>query len=153
MAKRIFILEGHPGEQSLSAGFCARYAQAARDAGHEVRVACLSALEFDMDFGGGGYANPKPLEPVLQDVLDNLRWCEHLVLAAPMWWGALPAKLKGLIDRILLPGSSFDTRNTKMGLPTPMLSGRTARVILTADTPRWFLRLAYGSAMIRNLRG
>ena len=44
----------------------------------------------------------------------------------------MPAKLKGLFDRALLPGRAFDTRDTDwMGMPTPMLSGRTGRVIVT----------------------
>jgi putative NADPH-quinone reductase len=56
-----------------------------------------------------------------------------------MWWGGLPAMLKGLIDRTFLPGRTFDTRSG--GLPKPMLKGRTARVILTSDSPAWYFRL------------
>ncbi len=153
-AKRIFILDGHPGEASLSRTFAETYGAAAKASGHEVRIAHLSDLDFDMDFGGGGYAHSKPLEPALARLLDDLEWSEHVVMTAPMWWGGLPAKLKGLIDRILLPGRAFDTRNPNaIGLPAPMLSGRTARVVLTSDTPGWFMRLAYGNALIRQLKG
>ncbi len=70
-----------------------------------------------------------------------------------MWWGGVPAKLKGLFDRAFLPGRTFDTRTTNwMGMPAAMLSGRTARIIVTSDTPDWFLRLAYRNAMPRQLR-
>ncbi|MDN3719732.1 NAD(P)H-dependent oxidoreductase [Roseibium salinum] len=34
-------------------------------------------------------------------------WCEHFVVVHPLWWGGLPAKLKGVFDRILLPGMAF----------------------------------------------
>lgn len=152
-AKRIFILNGHPGENSLSRLMAETYAKAARTAGHDVRVRHLHDLEFDTDYGDGGYSHPKTLEPVLEHVLNDLEWSEHLVLTTPMWWGGIPAKLKGLIDRILLPGRAFDTRNPKpSGLPSPMLSGRTARVILTSDTPGWFFRLVYHKALMRQLR-
>ncbi len=152
--KKIFILNGHPGERSLSRAFAERYAAAARDNGHEVRIAHLPDLKFDDDFGQGNYSNFKPLEPVLETVMDDIEWSDHLVLAAPMWWGGLPARLKGLIDRAFLPGRAFDTKNTKLGgMPSPMLSGRSARVILTSDTPGWIMRLFYRRALIWQLRG
>lgn len=152
--KRIFLIDGHPAERSLSRSLVERYAQAARAAGHEVRVAHLHRLRFDPDYGQSGYTQPKTLEPDLERVLADLEWSEHLVLAAPMWWGGLPARLKGLLDRALLPGRSFDTRSTNwLGMPKPMLTGRSARVLLTSDTPGWFLRLAYRNALIWQLRG
>lgn len=152
--KKVFVLDGHPGDSSLSRHLAETYAEAARAAGHDVRTAHLSDLSFDADFGGGGYTHFKPLEPQLENVLTDLEWSDHLVLTAPMWWGGLPARLKGLVDRILLPGRAFDTRNTGLsGMPSPMLTGRTARVILTSDTPGWIMRLLYRRALIWQLKG
>ncbi len=152
MYKRIFILDGHPGSTSLSRSLALEYAVAAERAGHEVRIAHLHDLAFDADFGEGGYKALKPLEPMLEQVLQDLEWSEHVVLTTPMWWGGLPAKLKGLFDRILLPGRTFDTRKTSFGLPTPMLSGRTARVMLTSDTKSWLLRVVYHNAIVNQLK-
>ncbi len=152
--KRIFILNGHPGQASLSRTFVETYARTANASGHDVRVVHLADLEFDMDFGNGGYDHPKEVEPALERVLSDLQWSEHLVLAMPMWWGGLPAKLKGLIDRAFLPGRTFDPRSkTTLGMPTPLLAGRSARVIVTTDTPGWFLRLMYKSALTYQLGG
>ena len=152
--KNIFILDGHPGATSLTRSLAETYAAAARAAGHSVRLTHLSDLEFDQDFGGGGYADIKPLEPALEQVVDDIEWSDHFVMTAPMWWGGLPARLKGLFDRALLPGRAFDTRNTKMGgMPSPLLTGRTARVILTSDTPGWIMRLFYRRALIWQLKG
>ena len=92
------------------------------------------------------------MEPALEQVLEDLAWSEHVVLATPMWWGGIPAKLKGLFDRVLLPGRTFDTRKKTFGLPTPMLAGRTARVILTSDTKGWLLRFVYHNAILNQLR-
>ena len=60
--------------------------------------------------------------------------------------------LKGLIDRAFVPGRTFDTRVPKGTLPRPMLLGRTARVILTSDTPGWFMRFMYNNALLYQLR-
>lgn len=150
--KRIFILNGHPAQTSLSSTLAETYAAAANLAGHEIRLMHLHDLTFDSDFEFGGYRQFKPLEPALEEVLQNIEWCQHLVLTSPMWWGGLPAKLKGLIDRSFLPGRAVDTRVKDGAMPKPMLSGRTARVILTSDTPGWFMRLAYKNALIWQLR-
>ncbi|MEO0390099.1 MAG: NAD(P)H-dependent oxidoreductase [Pseudomonadota bacterium] len=153
--KRIFVLNGHPGTSSLCRALAERYANAARDAGHDVRVTHLSDLDFDMDFGTGSYENRKPLEPCLEKhVLQNMEWCGHMIVTAPLWWGGLPAKLKGLFDRTLEPGRTFDPRKRNiLGMPTPVLVGRTARIVMTSDTPFWFLSLVYGRAIVRQLRG
>ena len=152
--KRIFVLNGHPGETSLCRALSERYASAAQAAGHDVRITHLSDLEFDMDYGLGGYENTKTPEPDLEVVIENIEWCQHLVTTAPLWWGNIPAKLKGLFDRALLPGRAFDTRNsTLIGFPKPMLMGRTVRLIMTADTPRFLLTVMYGNAVLRQLKG
>jgi len=152
-AKRIFILNGHPAETSLSRSFAETYAQAARAAGHDVRITHLNDLTFDSDYGFAGYGQSKPLEPDLIAFQKDIEWSQHVVLMTPMWWGGLPAKLKGLIDRSFMPGWAFDTRVLKMGMPTPLLKGRTARAIITSDTPTFLFRLMYGKALIRQLKG
>ncbi|MEM8985517.1 MAG: NAD(P)H-dependent oxidoreductase [Pseudomonadota bacterium] len=145
--KRIFVLNGHPAERSLSKHLAETYAKAAAEREYEVRVMNIRDIEFDSDFGFGGYRQTKPLEPDLETLLANLEWSRHLVLVTPMWWGGVPAKLKGLFDRVLLPGRTFDTRKKKGGFPTPMLSGRTARVILTSDTFDWYFKWVYRRAL------
>jgi putative NADPH-quinone reductase len=154
MAERIFILNGHPGPDSITRQAMDRYAAAARAAGHEVRLSQLHELTFDPDRGKAGYDNPKPLEPVLEEALGNLEWSTHFVLAFPLWWGSFPAKLKGWIDRVLAIGRTFTTRETTpIGLPKPLLTGRTARVVITSDTPRSFLWLAYRDAIRHQIKG
>ena len=108
-------------------------------------------MTFDLDFGQGNYDDFKPLEPVLDHFLSDLEWADHLVIAMPMWWGGLPAKLKALFDRAFIPGRTFNTRVTRMGMPTPMLTGKTARVIMTSDTPLWFERLIYKRAIMHQI--
>ena len=155
MTKRIFVLNGHPTKTSLNRSLADAYALAAGKAGHEVRIAHISDLEFEADRMRAGYG-PDELEVLEADLvktLENLEWAQHIVLTTPMWWGGMPAKLKGLFDRALLPGRTFDTRqSTMMGFPKPMLSGRSARVIVTSDTPGWFMRLRYGNALFRQIR-
>lgn len=138
---------GRRRRRSLSGALADAYERAARAAGHDLRRRDLHALEFDPDFGAGRFAEVKPLEPALETFIADLHWAGHLVLVSPLWWGGLPARLKGLFDRALLPGNSFDPRRRRMGFPVPLLGGRSARVMITADTPGWALRLLYRGAI------
>lgn len=147
-SKKIILINGHPGRSSLSKSLCNSYQNSASRSGHSVRYHDLSEMVFDADYGQSGYENPKPLEPDLDKLLSDIEWADHIVLATPLWWGAIPAKLKGAFDRAFLPGRAFDTRNRNaLGVPKPMLTGKTARVLLTSDTPSFFLRLFYGNAI------
>ena len=118
-AKRIFVLNGHPAEKSLNRALAEAYASAATAAGHDVRLVHLKDLAFDADFGSAVYKDAKSLEPDLEMFQANVAWSDHIVLTTPMWWGGLPAKLKGLFDRAFMPGWAFDPRHTKGGLPFP----------------------------------
>lgn len=151
--KRILVLNGHPAATSLNKAIAETYADAARQAGHDVRLSHLHDLDFDMDYGFAGYAKTKPLEPCLKAVQTDIEWANHVVMTTPMWWGGLPGKLKGLFDRTLLPGWAFDTRKLTMGMPQPMLKGRTARVFVTSDTPDFFFALLYRKALFRQIKG
>lgn len=152
MSRRVFILNGHPGGSSLCQSLAEAYAKAAREAGHGVRVAHIGALRFDPDFGEGSYRAIKPWEPDLQTIADAITWAGHIVLVSPMWWGHAPALTKGLIDRLLIPGFAMDPRQRRMGVPKPLLTGRTARLIVTSDTPDWYWRLVYGRNFVRAMR-
>jgi NAD(P)H dehydrogenase (quinone) len=151
MSRRILIADLHPSRLSLSAALAQAYAKGATDKGHEVRTASLSGMVFNPDFGQSEFRNAPALEPDLDRFRADLTWAAHVVFVSPMWWGGLPAKAKGLFDRTFLPGYAFDPRERRMGVPKPLLSGRTARVILTSDTPGWAFWLMYRKALKHQL--
>lgn len=149
--KNILILNGHPGQSSLSRLFAETYEKAARANGHNVSTHHLNSLNFDADFGQSTFTASKPLEADLTQVFEDLENCDHFVLLTPMWWGNMPAKLRGLFDRILTPGRAFDPQITKYGLPIPLLTGKTGRVFITSDTPMWAMKVMYGRSMHKNI--
>jgi len=138
MSRRILIVLGHPLNDSLCAALAETHARAAVAAGHEVRWLRLGELTFD-PLLHAGYRSPQPLEPDLLAAQQDLLWAEHLVLAFPVWWGSVPALLKGFLDRVLLPGFAFRYDGSK-AFPEQLLKGRRAQLIVTLDTPPWYFR-------------
>jgi len=148
--RSVLILLGHPDRDSLCGALALRYATAATNAGHAVRLIALGELEFDPVLRHG-YRQIQPLEHDLQDARDALAACDHLVLVYPTWWGAMPALLKGFLDRVLLPGFAFRYRRGSVWWDR-LLAGRSARVITTLDTPPWYYRWFYRDAGIAQVR-
>jgi putative NADPH-quinone reductase len=90
-------------------------------------------------------------EPDLQALSEDIIWCDRLVIVHPLWWGSAPARLKGLLDRLLMPGFAFRYIEGRP-LPKPLLAGRKARVVITSDTPTFFLKWFYGNGWVKVLR-
>ena len=143
MTKKIFIWVGHPRETSLSHGFADAYQSSAEAAGADVRRMNLSEMNFDADLTNG-YLARKDLEPCLEEWRDNITWCEHTAWIYPYWWGGMPAKMKGVLDRAFLPGFAMNYHDNNLGWDK-LLKGRTADVIISADAPAFYDTLRYGA--------
>ncbi len=142
MSKKIFILIGHPDTESFNRKLAESYAEGARSDGHEVRLTNLGDLSFDPILHRG-YREIQELEPDLKKVQEDIKWCEHLVIIYPSWWSTMPAILKGMFDRIWLPGFAFHFHPNGLWWDG-LLKGRTARVFVTSDAPPIFTRIIFG---------
>ncbi|MCG2839730.1 NAD(P)H-dependent oxidoreductase [Sandaracinobacter sp. RS1-74] len=147
---RVLILDGHPDEGRLVTHLLDHY-QAGLGADMEVERIAVRDLAFDPILRQG-YKVVQPWEPDLERVAAAIAACDHLVVAFPMWWGSEPAELKGLIDRVLLPGFAFRYHRDDPFWDR-LLAGRSADVLITTDTPSWYLRWAYGNPVVRRWRG
>lgn len=138
MTHRLLVVLGHPSSNSLCAALAHAYADAARHAGAEVRLLALGDLAFDPVLHHG-YQRIQPLEPDLQAAQADVAWAQHLVWVYPIWWGGLPALLKGFLDRVFLPGFAFRYRPNS-ALWDRLLAGRSAELLVTMDSPPWYYR-------------
>lgn len=150
MGKRILLILGHPSGTSFCAALAERYVQSAIDAGHEVRQLRLGELDFDPVLREG-YQQIQVLEEALSAAQSDILWAEHLTLVYPIWWGGIPALLKGFFDRVFLPGFAFKYRKGK-AFPDKLLKGRTAHLLVTMDTPPWYYRWFYRMPGLHQVR-
>ncbi len=146
--KKITLLLGHPDAGfTISGELATIYEAAAKRAGHEVRRFNLSAMTFDPILHKG-YKEIQALEPDLVALQEGVKWCDHFVIIYPNWWCTMPALLKGLFDRMWLPGFCFNMRKHKDGTPAlgwiKRMKGKTARVIVLSGSPPFFIWLFFG---------
>lgn len=145
---QVLVLDGHPDAGRLVTHLLDRY-EAALEGARVDRIA-LRELAFAPNLNRG-YAVDQPWEPDLARLAGLITACDHLVIAFPLWWGGEPALVKGLIDRLLLPGFAFRYHRDDPFWDR-LLAGRSADIILTMDTPPWYLRLVYGDPVGRRWR-
>jgi putative NADPH-quinone reductase len=148
--KNVVVILGHPGSQSFCNAVAESYAQGAQHSLAEVRVLKLGELSFNPILNASaevrsGQKEAQALEPDLIKAQQDIAWADHLVFVYPSWWGTMPALLRGFIDRIFLPGFAFKYQKGK-SLPDQLLKGKTARLIVTMDTPSWWNRFIYRAA-------
>jgi len=140
---KIFILMGNPdAESTLGCDLADMYAKEAQAAGHEVRRTNIGDLSFDPILHKG-YKEIQQLEPDLLKVQEDMKWADHFVLIYPLWWAGMPALLKGMWDRLFIPGFAFHFHKNGMGWDK-LLKGKTARVIITSKNWPLLERVLFG---------
>lgn len=142
--ERVLILFGHTDTKTFIGALADKYESGARDAGYEVRRVNIGALVFDPVMYKG-YKEVQELEPDLATLQKDILWCNHFVLFYPMWWGGMPAKLKGMFDRAFHPGFAFKYKNKETLFWEKLLKGRRATVFITMDSPPLFARFFVGN--------
>ena len=144
MVNKILVVLAHPQSKSYCAALAQAYAEGARTAGAEVRQINLAELQFN-PVGTGSYEKPAELEADLRQAQEAIQWAEHLVFIYPILWGTLPALLKGFIERAFTPGFAVNFRSDSV-LWDKLLKGRSARLIVTLNTPPLLYRLLFRRA-------
>ena len=145
--KKILIIDAHPDPESLSSSI----ARASWEAlGKKGELLELRNLNFELSLKNG-YRRPTELEDDLKKAQSLISEADHLVIATPVWWGSVPALLKGFFDRTLVPGFGVKYRK---GSPLwdKLLAGRSAQLYVTMDSPYWWFRFVYGNPAINMLK-
>ena len=142
MAKRIVIIQGHPhgSGQHYCHALADAYAQGAAKGGHVVKR--LDVAEIDPpNMRDPGDFHTAPSETIVQ-AQQAVRDSTHLVFVFPIWLGTMPAMLKAFMEQLSRNG--FALGDAGIGkIPKPMLTGKSARIIVTMGMPGIAYRVWY----------
>lgn len=129
----LLILYAHPGTHTFSHQIVQTTLEEARNNGHETRIRDLYTLQFDpvLQLTDLSAARAGNLDSLIQAEQDNIRWADVIIFVYPVWWGGMPAMLKGYIDRVFLSGFAYEFRD---GLHHALLRDKKALVFATQGT-------------------
>jgi putative NADPH-quinone reductase len=155
MAKRITVIQGHPDPEGKHFGHALAdaYAKGGAEAGHEIRRIAVAALDFPILRRKEEWETGLPPQAIQQSQ-EAIRWADHLVIVYPLWGGSMPALLKAFFEQTFRPG--FALSRTEPGkMPKRLLTGKTARIVVTMGMPalvyRWFFRAHSLKSLERNI--
>ena len=148
--KNVLIVYAHPEPKSFNAALAERATAALREAGHRVTVSDLYGEGFDPVAGRHDFvsaANPDVFHyqseqahaartggfsPEIAREQRRVAEADFLILQFPLWWGGVPAILKGWFDRVLAYGFGYvDGARYDTGL----FRGRHALLSVTTGGP------------------
>jgi putative NADPH-quinone reductase len=136
---RALIVSCHPSPDSYTGAIRAQVAGQLRAGGAQVRVLDLDAEDFPPLLTRAeweAYLETPANEAPVAEAVSALRWADALIFIYPTWWYGLPARLKGWLDRVLLPGVAFHL--PKSGPIEPGLTHiRQLAVFTTCGASRW----------------
>ncbi|MBB3697713.1 NAD(P)H-dependent oxidoreductase [Flammeovirga yaeyamensis] len=148
--KKILIINGHPDQESYNFALAKAYEEGALSTGTKVDRINIRDLDFNPSLQFG-YHKRTDLEPDLVDAIEKIKSADHLVWIFPLWWYSYPAIMKGFIDRTFLPGITYELVEGQ-ALPKKLLKGKSARIIVTADSPSWYNKFFMKDPAIHSLK-
>ncbi len=153
--RRIVVIQGHPDPdpRRLCRALADSYAEGAREAGPTVAPVDIAALEFPLLRTQAAFEH-EPAPEGLRDAQEAIVQAEHIVLVFPLWLGTMPALVKAFLEQIMRPGVAFAYRDR--GMPKRLLTGRSARLVVTMGMPalvfRWWFLAHGGRGLERSVR-
>jgi len=151
MTKHIVIIQGHPDPQGNRFGnaLAQAYAKSAEEAGHEVKLIEVAALDFPVLRTKEEFDRGQPPEPIRQ-AQEAIAWAEHLVILYPLWLGTMPALFKAFLEQVFRPGFTMVLEPGKKW--KRLLKGKSARIVVTMGMPAFFYRWYFRAHSLKSLQ-
>lgn len=151
MSRRIVVIQGNPDSSVRHFGHALAdiYAEAAIEAGHEVRRVEVAQLDFPVLRSKAEWDTPLPAS--LGEAQAAIGWADHLVIVFPLWLGTMPALLKAFLEQVMRPGFAFVPAVGTGGGWRKALKGKSARLVVTMGMPALFYRWYFLAHGVRGL--
>jgi NAD(P)H dehydrogenase (quinone) len=127
---QIHAIIDHPNPASFNHAVLHAFIDGACEAGHTVDLLDLNQDGFDPVMTTAElslYPTGGVLDPQVRAYQQRLQQADFLALFFPIWWMVMPARLKGWLDKVLLPGFAF----TEDQFPQPLLTRIQSAAVFT----------------------
>lgn len=133
---KIMCVLAHPKEQSFNRVILAKVLETISPKGHEAYIWDLYGLKFDPVLTFSEIQRGFSLDPLVQKAYKQAQEADCFVFIHPIWWGNMPAILKGFIDRVFRSGVAYDFIKNDKGeiIKEVPFKGKKALVFLTSDS-------------------
>ncbi len=140
----IQVVHCHPLPDSFSHSVFDTVVKTLEAGGHDVVATDLYAEAFDPVMSEGARASYMSNDyrgGAVAPYIELLKKVDGFVLCYPHWWFAMPAMLKGYVDRVWAPGAAFVYDPVDRHLVPNLGNIRLFGVVTTYGSPWWIVRI------------
>jgi len=134
------IIYSHLNPASFTKAVVDRVVEKSKEKGDDIKIIDLHGENFQPILGMPdieGMFMGKETPSDVKKYQDMLAWSEHITVVYPMWWGQMPAILKGFMDRVFANGFAYNYGEQG---PEGLLGGRTAQIYVLTGTPNEYYK-------------
>jgi len=137
---KTLVIYAHPNTDGHNPVVLSQVEKQLKKRGDRYEVLDLYKMKYDPvlhekeHYTAGNRAVSGENRKIQKKILD----AEHLIFVYPLWWGSMPAILKGLVDRVFVSGFAFRYDG---GRPIGLLKPRRATIFITSGGVKWFYKL------------
>jgi NAD(P)H dehydrogenase (quinone) len=145
---RVLYIYAHPEPKSFNAALKDTALAALQEKGHEVKLSDLYVMKFNPILTSSDFpeffnafleaikaSKTGAFAPDIKEEMEKVKWADLIIFQFPIYFTAMPAIMKGWIDRILAPGFGFNPI-TNSAYDTGLLKGKSAMLVTTAGSPK-----------------
>ncbi len=131
---KTLIITAQPSSKGFVHSIASQYEGTKKTKGDECEILNLYDEENILPFLSFENIREIELPENVKQMQEKISSADELVFIFPLWWGSMPAILKNFFDTVFSSGFAFEYSD---GKPTPFLTDKTAKVIITHDAPKW----------------
>jgi len=150
---RILYIYAHQEPKSFNSALKDTALAALKEKGHEIKLSDLYAMKFNPVLTASDFPerkNPEVFNPFFEAIkasktgafapdikeeMEKVKWADLLIFQFPIYFTAMPAIMKGWIDRVLAPGFGFNPI-TNSAYDTGLFKGKSAMLVTTTGAPK-----------------
>ncbi|MDR0385009.1 MAG: NAD(P)H-dependent oxidoreductase [Prevotellaceae bacterium] len=107
---KYLIILAHPNPASFTDSLVNALHDNLVNRGQEVKIRNLYEIGFNPVLSADDFSafadNRVPKDIEIEQ--EYVKWSDHIIFAFPVWWGGMPAIMKGYIDRVFSEGFAYE---------------------------------------------
>jgi NAD(P)H dehydrogenase (quinone) len=150
---KVLYIYAHPEPKSFNAAMKDTALYALKEKGHEVTLSDLYAMKFHPVLKASDFPERKSPDffnpfleainasktgafaPDIKEEMEKVKSSDLIIFQFPIYFTAMPAIMKGWIDRVLSPGFGFNPVTNSV-YETGLFKGKSAMLVMTAGSPK-----------------
>ena len=142
---KILIIYSHPGSRGFSSCFLEKSIKILKEKKVDFEVLDLYKMNYNPVLRPEELytAGNKEISGQNQQMQEKIKLADSLIFIYPVWWGSMPAILKGFIDRVFTPGFAFKYNKEKLlkFIPDKLLDDKKILVFVSSGGPKLLYKI------------